>query len=162
MSSIKQWTAKKTNALKGNVLKFPFDGTIYTNTAGQPVFKFVSPGMVNGMFPTNMWTGSSLVEFSVPTSGSRWYIVAQCNFNKSISSVTLAIQQEEPATITPAKNSIPNYAEVPIFVGIGTSFWKLCKGNILVKPVLLFRGYKTEFECGTNPFEDYYSMLSVS
>ena len=144
-------------------VSYPFDGAVYA-VDGKYYFGFSMPGMIGNMFPENMWIArGTLFSAEIPKQ-SKWYLVAVCKFsNNNLTSVNLSVEKEQPQLPEPKKNSIPSTFKVILWVGYGDAYsYKMFNGNIIIKPVLLFRSYKTTAECGTSNYEDYYSIAAIA
>lgn len=160
-SSLKQWVPNKVTSVNPIQSK-PFDGSFYSNN-GNYKFKISHPGLVGGLFPDNMWENSStLYSGTVPKNGL-WYLVAKVQlYNGSVTSVFLSILTEFPSPPQPTKNSPPTEMDVIIWVGEGIKKpYKMFDGNIVIKPVLVQRSYRTNIECGLSNYEDYYSLVAM-
>lgn len=161
MSSAKQWVSNKVNPVKRGSLK-PFDGFLYTEN-NSVYFKFSSPGLIGGKIPNNMWTDVNNL-FSASVSGvSKWYVVANCNFqNGVISSITLSVVTDEPSPPDPVKSGLPSSMSIILWTGFGkANAYKMFDGNINIKSVIVQRSYKTSVECGVSNYEDWYTLAAV-
>jgi len=167
--STKQWVPNKRNALKATQKLYPFDGSVISKGNGQEktlMFKFSAPGLINGIFPDNMWEQGAetetLLELKITSETEKWYLIATCLFSIGIVSVELSVVNEPPENIMPTANEIPDKAEIILWAGVGKLATKMVKGNVLVKPMLLMRTYRDDVDCGEVPFEDYYTMIAIS
>lgn len=162
MSLSKQLVENKKQISK-RPTRYPFDGAVYSDS-NKYFFGFSVPGLIGGMFPENMWENNEkLFSAEVPKS-SKWYIVATCRFSdKKLSSVRLSLELTAPEQPEPTKASIPSLFKIILWAGYGDiKAYKIFNNNIIIKPVLLFRSYKTEVECGLSNYEDYYSVVAMS
>lgn len=166
MSNAKQWVPNKVSAGNYKPRTYPFDGSIVSKSTSQAAFRFSVPGLINGAFPENMWgKDGDLISLDIPSGDSKWFLVCECRFsNTSFTSATLKILNKEPPIPQPSgPNQVPNSATIIMWAGIGKrKAWKVCKGNIMVKPVLVTTNYKFEVRCGELGFESYYVMLGYS
>lgn len=164
MSNNKQWLPNKVDAFASQVQSSPFDGVVVSDN-NRLIFQFTSPGLINNMIPDNMFSGKELFSASLPGSVgsfSRWYIVANCSFNVGITKATLSLKTSPPIIPRPQKNNVPITSGIILYTGFGSRAWKMVKGNVLLKPMLVLRNYKRDVSCGEMPFEDYYSFVSIS
>lgn len=138
----------------------PFDMAVSVNTGTSVMSVSFTPGTVNGVLPSNIFTPATIGY----TSGATVYAIVTCETNgQVITSTTLSISSTAPTAQTPVAWAAPSSFAYMVGVIVDQTAYKtIACGNLTFAPTVAMSVPKSSVTPNVIPFDNYYTWLAVN
>jgi hypothetical protein len=130
---------------------------ISVSVVEESYFATVRPGTVNGLLPTNTFSGANLRSFSVSANTLQYVSVTAQGNGSQLTSCQLSVSGSAQSPQTAALYSMPTQVSFLIGVIYNSSVYQVVKTNISVAGNELYRVAKTSPSPGEVAFDVYYA-----